>query len=135
MNRSEDEFLVSVDQFLGTELDIDDPTALATAIVKVESLAYGATYFQAKYERDLRQQERAREQKVASLYREKIPGKTAPERQAYIDDALVDITDSITECQIKIKLYKNFSSIIERRIGLAQSILANLSAQIKAGIR
>lgn len=131
----ESEYEELVEKYLGTELNIDDPTALTECIVKVESLAYGATYMQEFYERLLRHYEREREEKLASLYKDGVPGKTAPERQAYIDKELAAHTDVVSDCQRKIKLYRSYASIIERRIGLAQSILANLSAQIKAGIR
>ena len=103
------------------------------AAVEVESLGYLATKFQARAEKELRQADVELMAARAEAYNT-VEGKTAPERQAKVESLVRHQVETVAAYESRIKFYRNLSALIDRRVGLAQSTLANFSAQIKAGI-
>ncbi len=129
----EEEYIARCEELLSHELPVESPDELMKAAVEVESLGYLATKFQAKAERALRGAEVELITERAKAYNE-VEGKTGEERKAKVDNFTKTQLDAISAYESKVKFYRNLSVLIERRVGLAQSTLANFSAQIKAGI-
>lgn len=121
------------EEVLSKELPVESPDELMKAAVEVEALGYLATKFQATSERKLREAEVLMMNERAKSYNE-VEGKTAPERQAKVEAMTSELAGEIAMLESLVKFYRNLSVLIDRRVGLAQSTLANFSAQIKAGI-
>lgn len=130
---NEKEYRDRCEAVLSKELPVESPDELMKAAVEVESLGYLATKFQAMAERRLREAEVSMMNERAKAYNE-VVGKTAPERQAKVDALTAELAGEIATLESLVKFYRNLSALIDRRVGLAQSTLANFSAQIKAGI-
>lgn len=130
---NEEEYRDRCEAVLSKELPVESPDELMKAAVEVESLGYLATKFQAMTERRLREAEVSMMNERAKAYNE-VVGKTAPERQAKVDALTAELAGEIATLESLVKFYRNLSVLIDRRVGLAQSTLANFSAQIKAGI-
>lgn len=130
---SEEEYVAKCEELLSKELPVESPDELMKAAVEVESLGYLATKFQARAEKELRQADVELMAARAEAYNI-VEGKTAPERQAKVENHVRHQVETVAAYESRIKFYRNLSALIERRVGLAQSTLANFSAQIKAGI-
>ncbi len=130
---SEEDYVAKCEELLSKELPVESPDELMKAAVEVESLGYLATKFQARAEKELRQADVELMAARAEAYNV-VEGKTAPERQAKVDELVRHQIETVAAYESRIKFYRNLSALIERRVGLAQSTLANFSAQIKAGI-
>lgn len=130
---SEEEYITKCEELLSKELPVESPDELMKAAVEVESLGYLATKFQARAEKELRQADVELMAARAEAYNI-VEGKTAPERQAKVESHVRHQVETVAAYESRIKFYRNLSALIDRRVGLAQSTLANFSAQIKAGI-
>lgn len=130
---TEEAYVTKCEELLTKELPIDTPDELMKAAAEVESMGYLAIVFQAKTEKYLAELTKLMTETRANAYNE-VTGKTAPERQAKVDNLTSEVAEKIALAESKIKYYRNLSVLIDRRVGLAQSTLANMSAQIKAGI-
>ena len=130
---SEEEYIAKCEELLSKELPVESPDELMKAAVEVESLGYLATKFQARAEKELRQADAELMAARAEAYKT-VEGKTAPERQAKVESLVRHQVEAVASYESRIKFYRNLSALIDRRVGLAQSTLANFSAQIKAGI-
>ena len=129
----EQEYVKRCEEILATPLSVETPDELMKAAVETESLGYLATKFQARAEKNLRQAELENMAARATAYNS-VVGKTAEERRAKVDDLTKSQSEAVSLYESRVKFYRNLSALIERRVGLTQSILANFSAQIKAGI-
>lgn len=130
---TEEAYVAKCEELLTKELPIDTPDELMKAAAEIEAMGYLATVFQAKTEKYHAELAKLMTGARANAYNE-VTGKTAAERQAKVDSLTSDIDEKISLAESKIKYYRNLSVLIDRRVGLAQSTLANMSAQIKAGI-
>ena len=130
---SEEEYVAKCEELLSKELPVESPDELMKAAVEVESLGYLATKFQARAEKELRQADVELMAARAEAYNI-VEGKTAPERQAKVENHVRHQVETVAAYESRIKFYRNLSALIERRVGLAQSTLANFSAQVKAVI-
>lgn len=129
----EEEYLVKCEELLSKELPVESPDELMKAAVEVEALGYLATKFQARAEAELRKADVELIAARAEAYN-KVEGKTAEERKAKVDNLTRHQAEVVDAYESRIKFYRNLSALIDRRVGLTQSTLANFSAQIKAGI-
>lgn len=121
------------EELLTKELPVESPDELMKAAMEIEAMGYLATVFQARAEKHHAELDKLMTTSRANAYNE-VTGKTAPERLAKVDCLVGDIAEQLALTESKIKFYRNLSVLIDRRVGLAQSTLANMSAQIKAGI-
>ena len=121
------------EELLTKELPIESPDELMKAAMEIEAMGYLATVFQARAEKHHAELEKLMTTSRANAYNE-VTGKTAPERMSKVDCLVGDIAEQLALTESKVKFYRNLSALIDRRVGLAQSTLANMSAQIKAGI-
>lgn len=129
----EKEYRAQCEVVLSKELPVENPDELMKAAVEVEALGYLATKFQAKAEMKLRDAEVQMMNERAKSYNG-VEGRTAEERKAKVDALTAELASQIATFESLVKFYRNLSVLIDRRVGLAQSTLANFSAQIKAGI-
>ena len=129
----EKEYRAQCEVILSKELPVENPDELMKAAVEVEALGYLATKFQAKAEMKLRDAEVQMMNERAKSYNG-VEGRTAEERKAKVDALTAELAGQIATFESLVKFYRNLSILIDRRVGLAQSTLANFSAQIKAGI-
>ena len=130
---TEEQYVAKCEELLSSELPVESPDELMKAAVQVESLGYLATKFQAQAEKELRQADVELLAARAEAYNT-VEGKTAPERQAKVESLVRRQVEAVAAYESRIKFDRNLSALIDRRVGLAQSTLANFSAQIKAGI-
>ena len=130
---TEEQYVAKCEELLSSELPVESPDELMKAAVQVESLGYLATKFQAQAEKELRHADVELLAARAEAYNT-VDGKTAPERQAKVESLVRRQVEAVASYESRIKFYRNLSALIDRRVGLAQSTLANFSAQIKAGI-
>lgn len=127
------EYIKKSEELLSRELPVGSPDELMKAAMAIESLGYMAIKLQSRYEKELIQKEMLISNKRAEAYSTST-GKTVELRKAEVDAKVSELVKEAEDYERMIKFYKNLSSLIDRRVGLVQSTLANYSAQIKAGI-
>lgn len=130
---TEEEYVKKCEEVLTSLLPVESPDELMKASMEVESLGYLATKYQARSEGRLRAAELDLINAKANVF-PNVSGRTAEERKVAVDKLVSDKIAKVEEQESLVKFYRNLSVLIERRVGLAQSMLANFSAQIKAGI-
>lgn len=130
---TEEAYRKKCEELLTKQLPVDSPEELMRAAVEIEALGYLATVFQARAENHHAELDKLMTTSRANAYNE-VTGKTAPERLAKVESLVSDIALQLAHTETKVKFYRNLSALIDRRVGLTQSTLANMSAQIKAGI-
>lgn len=120
----------AMEKILKEELDTDSPETLFKQLALVESLAYLACKKQAQQEVILAQKEqalaKAKEQALAGLE------GTALEKNIKVESLTADAQAEVTKAKAAIAYWKQTGRIIENKISLGQSVLANITSQIKA---
>lgn len=117
------------EELLQAELQVEDPLTLSKQLAEIESLGYMACRLQA--ETELKLSSLTKDEAIARAEAMKNATGNIPEKEAYVDGALATITGEISGAETEIRYYKNLSKVIENKISLGQSVLSNISSQIK----
>lgn len=128
MNQTKGEY-----DFLSEPLSPDNPQELMKQIVTAEAMSYKATT-----KITLLEEKRAKLEAIKSAEWADTLSKYSKEKvevmRAKAGKDINEITEKMAVLDSKIFYYKTIVKIIDRRCSIGQSIIANITSQIKAGI-
>lgn len=127
-----DHYKEMINKALLIEPDIDNPASLSKLAAKVDSLSYPAVMLQAEAEKRLAEANDALRKAQASL--PKMDAKSATERQALWEAENSELIKQVEICTAETKYWKQIVVAVANRTDVLQTILQNVSTQIKAGI-
>ena len=121
-----------VQEVLQAPLTTDSPESVYKESALIESLAYLAVRQATVLETKLSElNKQLRDEKATNL--EMLTG-TQMEKQIKLEGMLSPLLKEIEETEAAMKYWRGVSKLIENKISLAQSILANITSQVKAGL-
>ena len=127
-----DEYKQKVQEILQKPLTTDSPETVYKESAMIESLAYLAVRQATILEVKLTElNQRLREEKLTHL--SELTG-TQMEKAIQLDAKVASLLKEIEETEATMKYWRATSKLIENKISLAQSILANITSQVKAGL-
>lgn len=126
------EYSTKLEEVLSTPLDIDSPDNLYKQATVIESLSYYALKLQAEAEANGAKAERALREAGVSVSKF---GGTAVEKKLLWEASCAGLFEVVDKYKTEAKYWYGVSKSIERKVILAQSILSNMTANIKAGVR
>lgn len=126
------EAIQAVEGILKEELDTNSPETLYKQLAVVESLAYLACKKQAQHEMKLA----LAEERLAVAKAETIPSLTgtAIEKTTKMEADTAKEATEVAHEKARMAYWKQVGRIIENKISLGQSVLANITSQVKAGM-
>ena len=121
-----------LEEVLTTALDVDNPDNLYKQATVIESLSYLAIKLQAEAEqRATKAEARMRQSgKVITSY-----SGTATDRKMKWEADCAPLFEEAETARSEARYWLNIGKAIERKVILAQSVLSNITASVKAGIR
>ena len=127
-----DEFKSRLETVLTTPLDVDNPDNLFKQATVIESLSYLAIKYQADAEiRATQAESRLRQSgKFICEY-----SGTATDRKTKWEADCSPLFEEAETARSEARFWLNIGKAIERKVILAQSVLSNITASVKAGIR
>ena len=127
-----DEYKQKVQEILQKPLTTDSPETVYKESALIESLAYLAVRQATILEVKLTElNQKLREEKLTHL--SELTG-TQMEKAIQLDAKVASLLKEIEETEATMKYWRATSKLIENKISLAQSILANITSQVKAGL-
>lgn len=127
-----EEYKKKVAEILQAPLTTDSPESVYKESAIIESLAYLAVRQAAELETKLSElNKQLRDEKEANL--EMLTG-TQMEKQIKLEGMLSPLLADIEKTEAAMRYWRGVSKLIENKISLAQSILANITSQVKAGL-
>lgn len=127
-----DEYKQKVQEILQKPLTTDSPETVYKESAMIESLAYLAVRQATILEVKLTElNQKLREEKLTHL--SELTG-TQMEKAIQLDAKVATLLKEIEETEATMKYWRATSKLIENKISLAQSILANITSQVKAGL-
>lgn len=127
-----EEYKSKVAEILQAPLTTDSPESVYKESAIIESLAYLAVRQAAELETKLSElNKQLRDEKEANL--EMLTG-TQMEKQIKLEGMLSPLLTDIEKTEAAMRYWRGVSKLIENKISLAQSILANITSQVKAGL-
>ena len=127
-----DEYKSKLETVLTTALDVDNPDNLYKQATVIESLSYLATKLQAEAEVKGARAERALREAGTKI--KDLEG-TAVEKKLLWESICAPLFEEVDKYKAESKYWYGVGRSIERKVILAQSILSNITASIKAGVR
>lgn len=121
-----------LEEVLTTPLATDSPEELYKQAAVIESLSYLAIKLQAEAEQKLSRAERTLREAGSTIIEFK---GTASDRKQLWEASCASIFEEIDKYRYESRYWLNIGKAIEKKVSLTQSILSNISASIKAGIR
>lgn len=127
-----EEYKKRLEEVLVAPLDADDPEHLYKQAAAIESLSYLAIKFQNEAERRASKAEAAMRQsgKFIADYH-----GTATDRKIKWEADCAPLYEEAENARSDARYWNSVGRAIERKTTLSQSILSNITASIKAGIR
>lgn len=127
-----EDYKKKVQAVLQAPLTTDSPESVYKESAIIESLAYLAVRQAAELETKLSElNKQLRDEKEANL--EMLTG-TQMEKQIKLEGMLSPLLADIEKTEAAMRYWRGVSKLIENKISLAQSILANITSQVKAGL-
>lgn len=127
-----EDYKKKVQEVLQAPLTTDSPESVYKESAIIESLAYLAVRQAAELETKLSElNKQLRDEKEANL--EMLTG-TQMEKQIKLEGMLSPLLADIEKTEAAMRYWRGVSKLIENKISLAQSILANITSQVKAGL-
>ena len=127
-----EEYKKKVAEILQAPLTTDSPESVYKESAIIESLAYLAVRQAAELETKLSElNKQLRDEKEANL---KMLTGTQMEKQVQLEGMLSPLLADIEKTEAAMRYWRGVSKLIENKISLAQSILANITSQVKAGL-
>ena len=127
-----EDYKKKVQEVLQAPLTTDSPESVYKESALIESLAYLAVRQATVLETKLSElNKQLRDEKATNL--EMLTG-TQMEKQIKLEGLLSPLLKEIEETEAAMKYWRGVSKLIENKISLAQSILANITSQVKAGL-
>lgn len=121
-----------VQEVLQAPLTTDSPESVYKESAIIESLAYLAVRQAAELETKLSElNKQLRDEKESNL---KMLTGTQMEKQIQLEGMLSPLLADIEKTEAAMRYWRGVSKLIENKISLAQSILANITSQVKAGL-
>lgn len=121
-----------LEQILTAPLDVDSPDNLYRQATAIESLSYWAIKLQA----DAEQRATEAESKMRQSGKAIIAYKgTAADRKIMWEADCAPLYKEAQNAESEAKYWYSIGRAIERKVILAQSVLSNITASVKAGIR
>ena len=121
-----------INKALLSEPDIDDPASLSKLAAKVDSLSYPALMLQAEAEKKLAEANDSLRKAQASL--PNMNAKSATERQALWEAENSELLKQVEIYSAEVKYWRQVGVAVANKTDVLQTILQNVSTQIKAGI-
>lgn len=56
------------------------------------------------------------------------------EKNIQLENSLKDLLEKVEQTELEMKYWKSIGKLIENKVSLAQSVLSNISSQVKAGM-
>ena len=126
------EYKKKIQEVLQKPLTTDAPEELFKEVAVIESLSYLAVKLAANMEMEItRLNDTLMKEKEAKLG--SVTG-TQMEKSIKLDAMLAETITSIDKCEVEMKYWRAIGKLIENKISLAQSVLANITSQVKAGM-
>lgn len=127
-----DKTLEMMEETLQAPLDSDSPENLYKQLTLIESLAYLACKRQAQAENRLSTATAA----LAHKKSECLPNLTGTqmEKSVSLESLSSDEQQLVDKWKAEVAYWKQVGRLIENKISLGQSILGNITSQIKAGM-
>jgi DNA repair exonuclease SbcCD ATPase subunit len=127
-----EEYKKKVAEILQQPLSTDSPETVYQQTALVESLAYLAVRQATELEMKLTTlNQTLRDEKLKNL--SDLTG-TAMEKTIQLEAKLAPLLKEIESTEALMKYWRGVSKLIENKISLAQSVLANITSQVKAGL-
>lgn len=130
MTENQEQFENEMHEFLLQEIPTEMPEELYKFAAKAESYTYYVAKQQSSCERKLAVHERALAETKKTMPQYK---GTAGDRLAQWESDTALLASEVELCKADVRYYKNLGKVLENKISLIQSILANITASIKAG--
>lgn len=127
-----DEFKKRLEEVLTTPLDVDSPDNLYKQATVIESLSYLVIKYQADAELKATQAESRMRQSGKFICEYK---GTAADRKLKWEADCAPLFEEAEMARTEARFWLNIGKALERKVILAQSILSNITASVKAGIR
>ena len=127
-----EEYKKRVQEILQKPLTTDSPEEVYKETALIESLAYLAVREAATLEVRLSELNQTLRDKKAELLSD-LTG-TQMEKSIQLDAKLSSLLKEIESTEATMKYWRSTSKLIENKVNLAQSILANITSQVKAGL-
>ena len=121
-----------VKEVLQAPLSVDSPETMFNEVAVIESLAYLAVRLAAAAETKLSTlNEKLRKER--DEYLGTVTG-TQMEKSIKLESLTSATLKEISNTEIEMKYWRSVGKLIENKISLAQSVLANITSQVKAGL-
>ena len=127
-----EEYKKRVKEILQKPLTTDSPEEVYKETALIESLAYLAVREASMLEMKLTELNQTLRDKKAELLSD-LTG-TQMEKSIQLDAKLSSLLKEIESTEATMKYWRATSKLIENKISLAQSILSNITSQVKAGL-
>ena len=127
-----DEYKQKLEEVMVAPLDTEDPEHLYRQAAVIESLSYLAIKFQGEAER--RASKAEAQMRQTGKYIANYDG-TAADRKIKWEADCAPLYEEAENARSDARYWNNVGRAIERKTTLCQSILSNITASIKAGIR
>lgn len=127
-----EEYKKRVKEILQKPLTTDSPEEVYKETALIESLAYLAVREASMLEMKLTELNQTLRDKKAELLSD-LTG-TQMEKSIQLDAKLSPLLKEIESTEATMKYWRATSKLIENKISLAQSILSNITSQVKAGL-
>lgn len=126
------EYKKKIQEVLQVPLTTDSPETLFKEIATIESLSYLAVRLAANTEVEIAKlNDSLRKERAENIG--KATG-TQLEKNIQLEAASASTLNSIERCEAEMKYWRAIGKLIENKVSLAQSILANITSQVKAGL-
>lgn len=126
------EYKRKIEEVLQAPLTTDSPDTLFKEVAVIESLAYLAVKWSGNMEsqksRQLEDIRKKKQEVIVGLKGTQLEKATALEAALATDLRIMDATEH------EIRYWKSIGKLIENKVSLAQSILANITSQIKSNM-
>lgn len=127
-----EEYKKKIELTLQVPLTTDAPETMFSELATIDSLSYLATQLAASMELKIAKlNEQLRREKDNNLA---FVTGTQVEKSIRLDAMSASTLNSIEKCEAEMKYWRTIGKLIENRISLGQSILANITSQIKSGM-
>lgn len=126
------EYKKRIQEVLQVPLTTDSPETLFKEVATIESLSYLAVKLAAGMEMEIAKlNDTLRREKAENIG--KATG-TQLEKGIQLEAASATTLNRIEKCEAEMKYWRAIGKLIENKVSLAQSILANITSQVKAGL-
>lgn len=127
-----EDYKKKVSDTLQVPLTVDSPETLFKEAACIESLSYLAVKLSAIAEKNLTTLNNKLREEKAKLLPE-LKG-TQMEKNIQLENSLKDLLEKVEQTELEMKYWKSIGKLIENKVSLAQSVLSNISSQVKAGM-